>query len=1059
LATVTKLCISVVPELDITSKDANSCNKEKNKTNLQKDNDDMPKVESNTSLASDAEPQLACILVEDMPNARPVVKTVNDEKPDCPPTLVSSLKGVADQKSKPVFAGLPIDDSADTWMNDDVCPITDDEDEIEKEEKPSASLPIASTNGVAVKAQNSGFAGLPMDDAADSWMNDDVVPMEDSDDEEEASKEETNRKNEKNIQNASVPEKVSPVEQPKPAFAGLPIDDTADSWMDDDVGPIDSSDDEEGENNEKVKTINETNSPSEKVLPVEKSKSAFAGLPIDDAADCWMNDDVGTMMESDDEVEVKVEEVKSVKGKTEKPQEQKMSKTNEDTIKETPVTNQKSNVETKTKQKPKIEKPKRKEKSPKQKVKETTSAGPNNQKQETSPVNTDAASKPSVTECVDKKKVVKENKKSNIDSILDDWLKGSEEDANDDTIPDELPEIDDALDTKDKKPDVKSVKTNKINTVLSDMSQLSNIIDKDTNNGVKNAIDDWFAGGSEKENKTGEAIATPTKKEKPTVVKKEEVSVPCGDCIVCGQLAKCLCSGCKHVFYCSRECQRKHWSSHKDECKSMAKLPYRIERSEVMGRYLMATKDLEEGELILNESPMVIGPRQLTKPVCLGCHKEITSTTPFIRCKRCNWPVCSVKCQDSPMHVAECRATKAAGSRIKVEHFDQINMMYACITVLRALALQDGPRKIWEDYTKFDSHLQERIKTPVYNKVNKEKVVFFIHRYLNIQRYSDLEILEACGKLDTNCFEIKQNGLNLRAMYRTACIMSHDCKPNTRHTFDPDNAINIYTTRPIKKGEVITATYTNSLWSTIDRRDHLQMSKCFWCTCKRCSDPTEYNSYISSIRCSRCAGFQDHIQDNDLQYLVPEDPLNPESNWRCRKCTNIQKASQIKAGNMTVSNELKELDRSKISNMMNFLTKYENLLGPHNHHVVEIKYAIVMMLGNRKPYLLENLTQQELELKEKLSTQLIDLADKIEPASSKWRGQLLLELQMAQISLAAGLEESGAITRYAAKEKATIAMENLKNAARILQVEPDMRPILQDRMTAVSNVLTKLDEE
>ena len=49
-----------------------------------------------------------------------------------------------------------------------------------------------------------------------------------------------------------------------------------------------------------------------------------------------------------------------------------------------------------------------------------------------------------------------------------------------------------------------------------------------------------------------------------------------------------------------------------------------------------------------------------------------------------------------------------------------------------------------------------------------------------------------------------------------------------RHTFDPDHAINIYSTRPIKKGEVITATYTNSLWSTIDRRDHLKMSKCFW---------------------------------------------------------------------------------------------------------------------------------------------------------------------------------------------------------------------------------------
>ena len=99
-------------------------------------------------------------------------------------------------------------------------------------------------------------------------------------------------------------------------------------------------------------------------------------------------------------------------------------------------------------------------------------------------------------------------------------------------------------------------------------------------------------------------------------------------------------------------------------------------------------------------------------------------------------------CQ-APYTLSFPRATKAAGSRVKVEHFGQINMMYACITVLRALGLKEGPRKIWEDYTKylhlmltkfffsvaihspvprFDSHLEERMKTPVYNKVNKEKV-------------------------------------------------------------------------------------------------------------------------------------------------------------------------------------------------------------------------------------------------------------------------------------------------------------------------------------------------
>merc|ERR1712106_1014623 len=634
-----------------------------------------------------------------------------------------------------------------------------------------------------------------------------------------------------------TPEPITPpkdvtAEQPKPAFAGLPIDEAANSWMDDDVGIIMDSEDEEEQKNEAAVPI-----APPKVVTAEQPKPAFAGLPIDDSTDSWMNDDVGMIMESDDEEEEKPKKDKldSTKkviqiGKVEVDKKSK---------------DEKPNPKSDNKTKPKIEKPKRKEKSPKQQVENIVSNKQEKKKDSTS-VKTDVQPasnvKPS-TKIEPKKETVA--KKSNIDSILDDWLKGSEEDANDDTIPDELPEIDDAIDNKNKKADVKSLKSDKINTVLADMSQISNIISEDSNKGVKNAIDDWFSGGADQTENLEDNKTTPTKQEKSIVVKKEESTVPCGDCAVCGKIAKAICTGCKHVFYCSRDHQRKHWSSHKDECKSIAKLPYRVERSNVMGRYLIATKDMEEGELILNESPMVVGPRQLTKPVCLGCHKEITSTTPFIKCIRCNWPVCSERCQDSPQHDAECRATKAAGSRIKVEHFDQINMMYACITILRALALVDGPRKIWEDYTKFDSHLQERIKTPVYNKVNKEKVVFFIHQYLNIQRYSDLEILEACGKLDTNCFEIKQNGLNLRAIYRTACIMSHHCKPNTRHTFDPDNAINIYSTRQIQKGEIICATYTNSLWSTIDR----------------CPDPSEYNSYLSSIRCSRCAGFQDHIQD------------------------------------------------------------------------------------------------------------------------------------------------------------------------------------------------------
>lgn len=137
---------------------------------------------------------------------------------------------------------------------------------------------------------------------------------------------------------------------------------------------------------------------------------------------------------------------------------------------------------------------------------------------------------------------------------------------------------------------------------------------------------------------------------------------------------------------------------------------------------------------------------------------------------------------------------------------------------------------------------------------------------------------------------------------------------------------------------------------------------------------------------------------------------------------------------MTIANELKELNRSKLENLTGFLSKYEPILGPSNAHVVEIKYAIVALLANRPPYDLENLSKEELELKAALATQLLELAEHVEPGSSRWRGQLLLELQMAQVALAAGLEETGAIGKMAARERAEEAMANLQEGARILQV-------------------------
>ena len=65
----------------------------------------------------------------------------------------------------------------------------------------------------------------------------------------------------------------------------------------------------------------------------------------------------------------------------------------------------------------------------------------------------------------------------------------------------------------------------------------------------------------------------------------------------------------------------------------MCSLKLQVERNDVLGRHLVATRDIPAGTLILNELPMVVGPRQLSKPVCLGCHREIKDEKRYSRGK------------------------------------------------------------------------------------------------------------------------------------------------------------------------------------------------------------------------------------------------------------------------------------------------------------------------------------------------------------------------------------------------------------------------------------------
>ena len=63
------------------------------------------------------------------------------------------------------------------------------------------------------------------------------------------------------------------------------------------------------------------------------------------------------------------------------------------------------------------------------------------------------------------------------------------------------------------------------------------------------------------------------------------------------QLKSCVC---KKVSYCSKECQTKDWKTHKPSCP-----PFIIRESPGKGRGLFATRKIKEGQIILDEYPLL----------------------------------------------------------------------------------------------------------------------------------------------------------------------------------------------------------------------------------------------------------------------------------------------------------------------------------------------------------------------------------------------------------------------------------------------------------------------
>lgn len=401
-------------------------------------------------------------------------------------------------------------------------------------------------------------------------------------------------------------------------------------------------------------------------------------------------------------------------------------------------------------------------------------------------------------------------------------------------------------------------------------------------------------------------------------------------CAVCSAPATHRCANCRTAGYCGRAHQRAHWKDgHKAACH-----PYAVIECPELGRHWVATRDIAAGEVLLEERPLAVGPKAGSPAVCLACYAPSARAA----CSACGWPVCGPQCETAPVHRdAECPLI--AGH---YDHHRHRTAAYCFVLPLRCMLLTGADTAAFRS---LQSHLDARLDTPLY-RAYAVNVAEFVLDQLGLRsidsdgvKHDERSALGAAAILDTNAFEVRRpGGRTFRAVYTRASIMAHSCTPNTKHVFfgDPANgqpSIRVVATMPISRGQSVTATYTQTLWCTRDRRRHLLAAKCFECTCPRCTDPAELGTHLGSVACRTCGALGPATTAADV--------------CQCANRSQCSTDRDVADAERTV----RSFDKTDCTGFERFLEKsVTGAMRPlhSNHYItVAVKYALTQLYSDR----------------------------------------------------------------------------------------------------------------
>ncbi|XP_017473030.1 PREDICTED: protein msta [Rhagoletis zephyria] len=448
-------------------------------------------------------------------------------------------------------------------------------------------------------------------------------------------------------------------------------------------------------------------------------------------------------------------------------------------------------------------------------------------------------------------------------------------------------------------------------------------------------------------------------------------------CAVCGEPTKSKCSNCNQSFYCCEEHQKQHWKVHKVDCR-----PFKVEYSDQLGRCLVATRSIKPFEIIMKEAPLICTPSQVTSPVCLGCLNGIEPSD-YIECDKCGWPLCGIECKGKAEHLAECDFTVERGSKVSIKEFTSPHPLYQCMGTVRCLLLSQNDPEKWKRFLELES-LEKQRRGSMQWKADLESIGKFIPRFFKTSDFNEELIMKTIGILQINGHEVPATDPPHVAVFNNASFLEHSCYPNLAKSFTKDGGLILWAPHAIKRNTHLSICYSDAVWGTVERQQHLMHTKLFKCACIRCMDVTEFGTNYDAFHCteSNCEGV-----------ILPLSTKDWNSKWSCLTCGNQADISFVKNILEKAGKDLGAMSKT-VENCIKYIKHYKKWLTSRHYYICQAKIQLVQLIGT-DPKELMVVPEDKLNLKLEYVKELIDLYEKLAPCEVRMLGTFCFELHSA----------------------------------------------------------------